>query len=308
MKKQILLLAFLLLCVGTYCEASDPVVAMSLQLSVPYKEYTIKIYHGGSKEDGTEQGSLEILKNGRKVYSRENGEGRFEIGVMNEENPRNKLKEVGLDITGGGEPNLVVTHFEAPGHARFQYYVFSLGKEFKLIDELQSGDLNYDASFKDVDGDGKFEFLTEDQHFGYWHSSFAGAPMPVIILKYKNGHYRLAMDLMRKPLPTAKEEKRTVQKIKKEILDYGSGKKVSSFAGDPSMGVWKDVILSPLVWGQMLDLIYSGHAEAAWKFLQEVWPKGKSGKKQFLAEFKKELAKDPYWKLLKKGQAVKGSL
>ena len=192
--------------------------------------------------------------------------------------------------------------------ARFQYYVFSLGKEFKLIDELQSGDLNYDASFKDVDGDGKFEFLTEDQHFGYWHSSFAGAPMPVIILKYKNGHYRLAMDLMRKPLPTAKEEKRIVQKIKKEILDYRSGKKVSSFAGDPSMGVWKDVILSPLVWGQMLDLIYSGHAEAAWKFLHEVWPQGKSGEKQFLFEFKKELAKDPYWELLKEGQVIKGSL
>ena len=312
MKKFLLAVFMLGIGVSSVAFAGEKGVdAMNLKSSVSYKDYTIKIYEGGSREDGI--GSLEIFKNGQKVYSKEKEEGRFEIGVMFEEDPHNKLSEVGQDITGDGEPNLVVSHFEAPGHARLHYYVFSLGKEFKLIDALESGD-NHDAAFKDIDGDGKYEFLAVDQTFAYWYESFSGSPEPQIILKYENGHYRLAMDLMRKPLPTDEEENQAVKKMKEITTKVISSDEFAKLASDSTavdtLGYWvsKEVALPSEVWGRMLELIYTGHADAAWRFLHKIWPEGKSGEEQFLTEFKKQLAQSPYWKDLKEGQVVKGSL
>lgn len=53
------------------------------------------------------------------------------------------------------------------------------------------------------------------------------------------------------------------------------------------------------MWGEMLDLIYSGNMDSAWKLCDLSWPVKHPGKAIFLREFKKELATSPYYKAIK---------
>jgi hypothetical protein len=45
----------------------------------------------------------------------------------------------------------------------------------------------------------------------------------------------------------------------------------------------------------MLDLIYSGEREEAWKIFNESWPDYINGKKEFLSEFQERLSTSQYW-------------
>jgi hypothetical protein len=45
----------------------------------------------------------------------------------------------------------------------------------------------------------------------------------------------------------------------------------------------------------MLDLIYSAHADEAWKFLDAAWPPKVTGKDKFAHDFRTQLAKSKYW-------------
>jgi hypothetical protein len=45
----------------------------------------------------------------------------------------------------------------------------------------------------------------------------------------------------------------------------------------------------------MLDLIYSGHVDLAWKFLDAAWPPEFAGKNEFLTVFLHKLSADVYW-------------
>ena len=55
-------------------------------------------------------------------------------------------------------------------------------------------------------------------------------------------------------------------------------------------------------WGDMLDLIYTGHEDLAWQYFDMVWPAKKAGKGKFLADFKEQLSKSAYgdWKKMPK--------
>jgi hypothetical protein len=49
------------------------------------------------------------------------------------------------------------------------------------------------------------------------------------------------------------------------------------------------------MWGKMLDLIYSGNMDAAWKLCDLSWPANHPGKQRFLNDFKKRLATSSYF-------------
>ena len=44
---------------------------------------------------------------------------------------------------------------------------------------------------------------------------------------------------------------------------------VAKYAPSAKGGAWPHTKVSPQLWGTMLDLIYSGHEEGAWKFLDD---------------------------------------
>jgi hypothetical protein len=49
----------------------------------------------------------------------------------------------------------------------------------------------------------------------------------------------------------------------------------------------------------MLDLMYSGHASAAWQFWHEAWPPSAEGEHVWLGHFRSRLQISPYWPWVK---------
>lgn len=260
-------------------------------------EYSIKIYE--YEEEGTPLASdrLEIYKNNKLVYQDKNMQ--FRIGLMYDDMPEHSLVNGCQDITGDGQPDLVIATYSGGAHCCFGFKIFQLGKKFKLIDTIDAGDSDL-AKFKDVDNDGVLEFIGNDWVFAYWWAPFSGSPAPKIILEYKDGSYRLALDKMKKPLDET-FYKQFLQNIRLDMADAMKDRAFLEKSMQDKLSGWSngEVGVPPGAWGYMLDLIYSGHAKEAWALVDDFWPQGKPGKKEFINDFRKHLSTSQYWDSIK---------
>jgi len=129
----------------------------------------------------------------------------FQIGGSPEfEEEPAKLLRIGADIRGDGTPGLVVGEWTGGAHCCTLFHVFDLGKKLRKVATVDAEDAG-DSRFVDLKGDGKLEFQTFDYNFAYWHASFAESPAPAVILRYRNGGFHFAEELMRKPPPPEPE-------------------------------------------------------------------------------------------------------
>ncbi|MBI3194896.1 MAG: hypothetical protein HYZ34_10590 [Ignavibacteriae bacterium] len=124
------------------------------------------------------------------------------------------------------------------------------------------------ADFKDVNGDSIPEFLGADWTFAYWKTSFAESPAPSIILRFNDGKFRLASDLM-KENPPNKNELDSLSEVIRSNSSWGT----SDYFGD--------IYYPSILWAKMLDLIYSGNETLAWYFFDDSWPSSIPGKNKF---------------------------
>jgi hypothetical protein len=258
---------------------SDLIISERLLQEVSFNQYIFRSY----REKPIGWGVFQIFKDDNLVYQSD-----IDIKFWIEEVDDSILK-MGTDITGDGQPNLVVFHWCGNAYGTGDRYVFSIGEEFKLIQILPYG------YFEDVNNDRVLEFIAYDNTFSFWHASHAGSPYPKLIYEYKKDNYQLSPALMYKPLPTTLEEEKAIIQIKKYITEC------------EERG-WKDLIwyyegtyLPSLVWSYMLDLLYSGHPLEARQFLDKVWPQDKSGKELFLFNFKEKLNGSNYWREVREG-------
>lgn len=65
---------------------------------------------------------------------------------------------------------------------------------------------------------------------------------------------------------------------------------------------WRRGEVPPELWSFMLELIYTGHADSAWRFLEMAWLPSQKFRKDFLAE----LSKSPYSDAIKALNGVQG--
>ncbi len=107
----------------------------------------------GPVEKGVD--TVRITKGSEQVYYEEGF--RYFLGDPND--PENPLLNMGNDITGDGEPDLVITHrsWGENGEGELTFKIFSIGPEFKLLKQMKAKD-DGAARFKDLDGDGVLEF------------------------------------------------------------------------------------------------------------------------------------------------------
>jgi len=223
------------------------------------------------------QGCLEVRKDGRIVYRRDADES-YTIGNNIEGAPGIPVIKPGTDMTASGEPQVIVGSWSGGAHCCYKFEVLQLGKEFRVVAELDAQDSG-GAHFEDIDHDGKYEFVANDWAFAYWRTSFAESPAPKIILRPIAGTndsdpYHLALDLMRKPAPSQTEFESKIAKIKSDEE-------------------WNHHV-PPALWGGMLELIYSGHADLAWELFDRAWPSKKPGKYGFLGAFCERLSNSHY--------------
>lgn len=224
-------------------------------------------------------GCFVIFRGGRAVYKQTSMD--FQIGgspSLKIEGKEDELTSIGTDVTGLGQPDLVVGEWTGGAHCCFLFHVFELRPVgLRKVSTIDAEDSDR-SRFEDVDHDGRLEFLTNDWTFAYWHTGFMQSPAPDIILRFRDGKFRLALDSMRKP----------------------HGKDLAADARRLASS-WDTSEQGPPheYWGELLDLIYSGNAGQAWKFAEEAWPRDKPGQEEFISEFRKQLRTSPYWEELK---------
>jgi hypothetical protein len=261
-------------------EASDPNAACSgdhQKAVASVDRFVFRTYQNDQVGDSC----LQVFDHGKLIFKRTLGNaGAYTLGQPADESEKTPSIPGGTDITGRGYPDMIVSFYTGGAHCCLFFQVFELEPEFRLLATLdaEDGDL---AHFERIQG--KYYFRAADWTFAYWRSSFAGSPAPEVILGFmddaKGGGYHLALDKMKRPEPTSEEWAKKLQDAR------------NAFAGS---NPFPDGIDSEL-WGSMLDFIYQGHSDLAWKIFDQSWPSGKKGKDKFLSDFCSQLKLSPYW-------------
>lgn len=207
-----------------------------------------------------------------------------------------------------GVPAIIIGNFSGGMNSCCtDYEIIGVGDKVTALSGLQ-GLHAYSFKFGDFHGDGHLEALGHDMTFAYWNASMADSPLPGVVLKYTPHGWKLSLDDM-------KVEKIPAEKIEKALARCNEMRMSSEKEYPPEEGVFS--ISSP-VWAVMLNMIYAGHADDAWKFLDRLWPADKQfcsitengyylNKAAFKKSVKDQLRTSPYWKDLKvlnQGQAL----
>jgi hypothetical protein len=204
-------------------------------------------------------GSYEILRNGRRVYSAEGSEFRLVDVTLPMVGGTTNVSILGRDINGDGVPDLAI---EDP-HGRLggqTVHLFECGQQFRLTCMVESLEPPGPV-FRDYDGDGAAEVLLSDDAFYHWPVCMDGEPMPEVILRWRNGKYVAARDLMYKPAPSKEELEATATAI------------CASPEWDAESG-W----VPPQLWTNAIALMYSGHERLGLEFVDRAWQPGFPGK------------------------------
>jgi hypothetical protein len=185
----------------------------------------------------------------------------------------------GTDVTGRGQPDMIVSLYTGGAHCCTDHFVFELGPNFQLLATLN--DTNDDLAHFERLADGHYYYVTADWTFGYWPTCFACSPSEVVTLHWANdakgGGFHLATDKMQTPAPTAAQWN----------SDLAAAQKAVS-AGDADT-------IGTTMWQTVLDLLYTGHSDLAWKFIDTLGPKAQQSPLPALADFCALLKTDPYW-------------
>lgn len=238
-----------------------------------FKDYRVRITKYPDEQLDPMGSLLEIYKRDAQVFKK--NEWRFYFGHPVDENGANELVRIGTDITGNGQPNLVISSWTGGAHCCFSFLIFELGDTFRHLATIDTKDSDL-AHFEDRDGDANLEFVLWDFAFAYWNASFAASPAPQIVLRYENDGYHIAEDLMRAPAPSESEIRERAAEV----------------AAHPR---WAEGRPPTKLWDIMLKWIYSGNDAAAWALLDQAWPPDVPGKEEFLGAFKEQLAKSQWW-------------
>ncbi len=223
---------------------------------------------------------LQVTSAGKPVYSKSvDSFETFTLGQPGDSQDNIPVIRDGTDVTGRGQPDMVVSLFTGGAHCCSIHYVFELAPEFKLLATLN--DSNDDMAHFEREADGHYDYVTADWTFGYWPTCFACSPSEVVMLRWMNdnngGGFHLDVGAMKKPAPTTAE-------WNKELAD---AQKVVAAGDADSIGT--------TMWQTVLDLIYSGNSQSAWKFVDALGPKAQQAPLPPLGDFCGLLKQSPYW-------------
>jgi hypothetical protein len=222
-----------------------------------------------------------------------------------------KLKPTGsaaIRLEKGGPLMFVIEHDAGGAHAPIECKFFALGDKFRKVAQFDASN-NADSTscdFVDFYGDGTCAAVLYDHAFAYWHAAYCDSPSGAVILRLKNGKFELAQDLMKCKSPDGKCITQLVKQTQTKLA-------ADQAEGAPTAKGKEPFLVQPIVFSNLIDLIYSGNGNAAWTFLDQLWPPGRPGifgdesgdpsktitKQQFIAIFKKQLSTSRYWSEIK---------
>lgn len=192
----------------------------------------------------------------------------------------------GDDLDGDGIADLVVTSFHggSGGGATTHWLAIGDAGDFTPI-MIMPGEL------RDLDGDGRpFELLAKDDCLDYRWTSGAGSPrlgVRLVAAGPNRDLWRVSPRLMRRPAPS----EGTLAGEAQAIHELREAEVAASTPDDRR--IYREGWLAPLV-KRMGELVYSGHRERAFRFLDEAWPDDEVSREAFRVEFTEALAESPY--------------
>jgi hypothetical protein len=254
-----------------------------LQKSASFGAYTANLYF--DPNSNTKDAYFEILKDKKSIYRQnatENGE-RYNIGTFYDDDPDAKLVAMGRDITGDGQPDLVISKWSGGANCCLTFHIFEIGPKFRKIGDIDAEFGDQGPHFIQLDHGSGLQIQIYDWTFVNWHTDFAQSPAPRVILLYKHGRYRVAPDLMCTQTADMKEVAARVRQVTDQAKDLHGGS-------------WPDADIPPVLWATMLDLIYTCHRLTPWLFVDTAWPQKVHGKEDFVNDFTAQLKQSPYWK------------
>jgi hypothetical protein len=224
---------------------------------------------------------LQVVSGGKVIFQR--AVDSFERYTLGQNvGPEHDIPAIanGTDVTGRGKTDMIVSLFTGGAHCCTSHMVFEREPEFKLLATLNDADDDI-AHFEQMGADRRYYYLTADWTFAYWPTCFACSPSVLVTLRFvddaKGGGFHLALDKMRTPAPKPAEWNKELSAVQKAV---------SADAVDD---------IGQALWGTVLNLIYGGHSDLAWKFLDEAGPKAQQGDFKSLADFCALLKTSPYW-------------
>jgi hypothetical protein len=224
-----------------------------------------------SIQENSSEAGFEILKHGRRVYSQYGYN--FRIAEL-----EGGGEVIGRDITGNGTPKIALTD-DAGRQGGGELFVFECGEQFRLIADVESWGVY--PRLKDLDGDGIPEVIASDNAFYHWPVCMDGEPMPEVILRWRDGKYVAAKDLMFKPAPTQDE----------------LSAKAAQIRTSPE---WESGWAPEALWTNAIALMYEGHEDLGRKFVEGAWKPGFPRKKDLIDYFLNgRLETSIYWQDLK---------
>jgi hypothetical protein len=257
-------------------QAARPCGTAQLYAKTSVHGYLFKSY----KTLNIELTCMIVYRHGHEVYRMvSHNVEQYDLGQPAQPEYKIPLVEDGADLTGSGRPDMIVNAWTGGAHCCFTKYVLELEPRLRVIAKVEDGDTDL-GHFEQLP-EGSYEYMTWDI-WSYWPMSFAGSANHSVMLHWDGGKLRLDAERMEKPPPTSQEWQTALDAVDEVVKDNGDR---GQFAG-------------PL-WDKVLDLIYTGHSELAWKFLREVNPASMKSPNASLEEFCSEMTGSVYWPELK---------
>jgi hypothetical protein len=263
----------------------------ALQWQRTYGNYNLRCYSGGFRGDEYVASQFEIWQGDALVYT--NSEYVFfapQDGVADTNEGYEAEADLplpGSDLTGRGQPDVVIHEYSGGAHCCSTYRIFELGDTFRevAVIEAQHGEIE----FVDLDGNGIPVIELQDWSYAYEFTGFADSYAPDVVLRFKDDQYVMAPDLMTTPALSDAELVAKAAEVKEAYREVDQDGSVSL----SSPATWSAG--GGALWNAMLELLYTGHEDEALRLFNLAWPEWARGKRRALRKFVKTVGASEYW-------------
>ena len=178
-----------------------------------------------------------------------------------------------------GVEELILQSFSGGAHCCWDLHIIKLSPKLSKPIDISLG--NSDVSFKDIDGDGRLEWIMYDDVYSYFLTCFACSPSVEVIANYQEGKLHLRPKLIEKY--TRKNLKKHL-KLVRMVLDSD---------GDITP---EDEERFSLALGNFLYYFYSGRVDDALRVIYEHFSfKNRAVKMLFLLTLSKQISNSYFW-------------